>query len=284
MEILAQAAFDGMVVGAMIGLAALGLTFIWGVERFSNIAQGDTLTVAAYAALGVASLGVPLVVSAGVSIVITVAIVLATERFAFRRLAAAPRIALLVASIGVSLVYRGVVSLLFTTRLQGYDISPARAITLGFVRVSPLDIVIVATVALALAFVYGVLYRTRTGIEMRAVADLRDLARVSGIKTQRVIQVTWAVSAAVSAVAGILLAAKLGLTPLIGWNILLAAFAATVLGSIGNPVGAVVGGIAIGVITETSAVVLSPTYKQAVAFVILALLLLVRPRGLFPRS
>ena len=281
-DVLAQAALDGVVVGAMISLAALGLTFIWAVEGFANIAQGDTLTVAAYLTLGLSTAaGLSLIVSAPTAVAATVVIVLVTERLVFRPLSSAPRVTLLIASIGVALLYRGAISLAFGTRFEGYDISAQRAISLGIVRITPLDLVIIGVVAAMLALVYVVLFRTRTGMEMRAVADVPALARVSGIDSRRVLQITWGLSAAISAVGGILLGAKVGITPLLGWNILLAAFAATVLGSVGNPTGAVIGGIVLGVVTETSALFISPTYKQAVAFAILAVILLFRPRGIF---
>ncbi len=284
-DVLAQAALDGIVVGAMISLAALGLTLVWAVERFANIAQGDTLTVSAYFALGVASTaGLPLLAAAPMAIAGTVIVVLATERLVFRPLSSAPRVALLVSSIGVALLYRGLISLVFGTRLQGYDLPPQRAISLGIVRIAPLDIAILATVAILLALVYLMLFRTRTGMEMRAVADLPNLARVAGIDSRRILQITWGISAAITGAGGILLGTKIGLTPLLGWNLLLVAFAATVLGSVGNPTGAVIGGIVIGLVTEVSAVFVSPTYKQAIAFVILAAILLFRPRGLFARG
>jgi neutral amino acid transport system permease protein len=282
--ILAQAGVDGLIVGSMIALAALGLTFIWAVEGFTNIAQGDTLTVGAYFALGFnVALGLPLPAAAAAAVLATILIVLATRQLVYRPLASAPRVTLLVSSIGVALFYRGALSLIWGTRLQGYDIPAQRAISFGLFRLTPTDFVVVATVVVLLILVYTVLFRTRVGVEMRAVADVPNLARVSGINTGRVLQVTWAVSGAVTATAGLLLGAKIGLTPLLGWHILLPAFAATVLGSIGNPTGAVIGGLVIGLTTELSAAFISPTFKEAIAFVILAALLILRPRGLFAR-
>ncbi len=282
--VIAQAALDGVVVGAMISLAALGLTFVWAVEGFTNIAQGDTMTVGAYAALGIISLtALPLPLAAMLAVPLTVGVVLVTRRFVYRPLAEAPRVTLLVSSIGVAVAYRGAISLLFGTELESYRQPVQRAIPIGPLRISPTDITILVMVAILLAAVWLLLYRTRMGLEMRAVADVPALARVSGIDSERVLQATWALSGLLAAFGGILLATKLGLTPQLGWSLLLGAFAATVLGSVGNPVGAVVGGLVIGIATEVSAVLLSPTYKQAVAFVVLAGLLLVRPRGLFAR-
>jgi branched-chain amino acid transport system permease protein len=285
LPIFTQAAVDGVVIGSMIALAALGLTFIWAVEGFTNIAQGDTLTLAAYVTLGFsAGIGLPLIAAAIVGVAVTVIAVLVTQQIVYRRLSAAPRVTLLVSSIGIALLYRGIVSLIWGTSLQGFALPAQRAISFGLFRVTPLDIAIVGTVVVLLLIVYVALFRTRTGTEMRAVADLPDLARVSGIDTGKVLAITWALSGTVTAVGGILLGSKIGLTPLLGWSFLLAAFAATVLGSVGNPIGAVIGGIVLGITIELSAAFISATWKEAIAFLILAALLMFRPRGLFARA
>ncbi len=276
-----QAAADGVVVGAMVGLAALGLTLVWAVERFPNIAQGDTLTLAAYLTFGL-SVGaqLPIVPAAVLAVGGTTLAVQAAYQTAFRPLRTSPRVTLLVASIGVALVIRAIVSLVWGTRLQSYDLPVRRAISLGLFHVSLVDIVILVTVLGLVGAVYWILYRSRAGIEMRAVADVPDLARVTGIDTRRVLRFTWLLSGFVTAVAGVLLGAKIGLTPLLGWNLLLAAFAATVLGSVGHPLGAIAGGFVLGLAMELSTVFISPTFKEAIAFVILAAVLLFRPRGL----
>jgi neutral amino acid transport system permease protein len=285
LPIFTQAAVDGVVIGSMIALAALGLTFIWAVEGFTNIAQGDTLTLAAYVTLGFsAGIGLPLIAAAFLGVGVTAAAVLATQQIVYRHLGAAPRVTLLVSSIGIALLYRGTISLIWGTSLHGFDLPAQRAISFGLFRVTPLDIAIVGTVSVMLLVVYFALFRTRTGTEMRAVADLPDLARISGIDTRKVLAITWALSGAVTGVGGILLGSKIGLTPLLGWSFLLAAFAATVLGSVGNPIGAVIGGIVLGVTIELSAAFISATWKEAIAFVILAALLMFRPRGLFARA
>ena len=277
-NIFAQAIVDGVVVGSMIGLAALGLTLVWAVERFANLSQGDTLTLAAYLALGLnVGAGLPMIAAAILAIAGTVVIVQLSYIVAFRPLRSAPRVALLMASIGVGLVYRGVLSLVFGTRLQGSHSTSARDF-FGLFHVSVIDVVILATVAGLCLAIYLVLFRTRLGMEVRAVADLPDLARVSGINSGRILRITWAVSALVTAVGGILLGAKISLTPVLGWNVLLESFAATVLGTIGNPVGALIGGLVLGMATEVSTVFLNPTFKEAVAFGVLAIILLSDPR------
>ena len=125
------------------------------------------------------------------------------------------------------------------------------------------------------------LQKTKMGIAMRATADNMELALVSGIDTERVIILTWGIGGALAAAGGILYAIDVQLHPYMGWNFLIPLFAATILGTIGNIYGALVGGLIIGIAQQVSTAFLLPTYKPAVAFVLMILILLVRPKGIF---
>lgn len=283
LEIAPQLALNGIVVGATIALGSLGLTLIWGIEGFPNIAQGDMLTLGAFLTYALnAQAGMPLLLAGTLSVLLSAALVLAGYNVALRPLRES-RIALFVASIGLALAMRGLISFIWGTQFHTYRLPAMRNISLGVVRVNPVDIAVVATAAAVMALLYLVVYRTRIGIEMRAVADVPDLARVSGVNSRRVLQVTWLLAGLVTAAAGTLLGAKINVHPLLGWHLLLAMFAATTLGGIGSLPGAVVGGIALGLVMELSTVWISSTYKVAVAFIFLALVLLLRPRGLFAK-
>ncbi len=283
-EVLLQYTVNGIVVGSMVALASLGLTLIWAIEGFPNIAQGDFLTLAAYLTFTFnVFLAFPLGVAALIGIVATAGIVLLVYRVAFRPLRRSPRVALFGASIGVALAIRGMIGFIWGTELNSFRLPVMRDVSLSVVRVNPVDLAVVAAATVLVALLYVLVYGTRIGVEMRAVADVPELARVSGIDSERVLRTTWTVAGLVTAAAGVLLAAKIDVDPLLGWNLLLAMFAATTLGGVGSLPGAVVGGIVIGVAMEVSTVWISPTYKVAVAFVFLALVLLVRPRGLFTK-
>ena len=283
-EVLLQSTVNGIVVGSMVALASLGLTLIWAVEGFPNIAQGDFLTLAAYVTFTFnVFLAFPLGVAALIGIVATAGIVLLVYRVAFRPLRRSPRVALFGASIGVALAIRGMIGFIWGTELNSFRLPLMRDVSLSVVRVNPVDLAVMAAATVLVALLYALLYGTRIGVEMRAVADVPELARVSGIDSERVLRTTWTVAGLVAAAAGVLLAAKIDVDPLLGWNLLLAMFAATTLGGVGSLPGAVVGGIVIGVAMEVSTIWISPTYKVAVAFVFLALVLLVRPRGLFTK-
>jgi branched-subunit amino acid ABC-type transport system permease component len=283
-ETILQTTANGIVLGSMVALASLGLTLIWGVEGFPNIAQGDFLTLAAYLTLTFSvSLALPLPLAAALAVAATAAIVLGIYLLVFRPLRSSPLVTLLVASIGVALAIRGIIGFAWGTDIQSFRIPLERDISLHFIHLNPIDMEVVVTAAVLVGLLSLLIYRTRIGMEMRAVADVPELARVSRIDSARVLQFTWLVAGAVSATAGILLGAKIAIDPLLGWNLLLAMFAAATLGGVGSIPGTVVGGVVIGMAMELSTIWISPTYKVAVAFVFLALVLLIRPRGLFAK-
>jgi len=156
-----------------------------------------------------------------------------------------------------------------------------RAQSYPFGIVLKTDQVFIFAVAVALAaLMYLLLFHTKLGKAMRAIADNPDLARVSGIDTEQIIVRTWVVGGALVAVAGVLLAVQSQINPLLGFVILLPLFASTILGGIGNPLGALAGAMVVGIAQEVSIEYFEPAYKPGVAFVILILILLVRPRGL----
>jgi branched-chain amino acid transport system permease protein/neutral amino acid transport system permease protein len=218
-----------------------------------------------------------------ISVVATAAIALAIYFVAFRPLRNSPVITLFVTSIGVASVMRGLIGFIWGTELHEYRLPVLRNLSLGAVKVNPVDLAVLGATTVLGALLYLLIYWTRTGAEIRAVADVPELARVSGINSERILRVTWIVAGAVTAAAGVLLGAEIKVDPQLGWGLLLAMFAATTMGGVGSLPGAVVGGIVIGVAMDVSTIWISPTYKVAVAFGFLALVLLARPRGLLAR-
>jgi branched-subunit amino acid ABC-type transport system permease component len=284
LTLLLQSMVNGIVLGSMVALASLGLTLIWSVEGFPNIAHGDFLTLAAYLTFTLnVLLAYPFGIAAVLGSIIATGIVLILYRIAFRPLRRSPLVALFGASIGVALALRGMIGLLWGTEYHSFALPVMRDLSLATIRINPVDLAVVGAAMILMALLYLLLYGTRIGAEMRAVADVPELARVSGINSEWVVQASWLVAGLVTASAGILLGAKIDVDPLLGWNLLLAMFAATTLGGVGSLPGAVVGGIVIGIIMEVSTVWISPTYKVGVAFVALVIVLLVRPRGLFAK-
>jgi neutral amino acid transport system permease protein len=201
----------------------------------------------------------------------------------FRRLADRSVVALLVASIGVAFFIRAVLGVAFGHSQQVFQVPLSRPYVFGTIRITPLDLQLAVVAVVALAAVFALLYLTAIGRQMRAVADDRDLARVSGIRPGRVMVTLWLLAGGVAGVAGMMLGIKTIVTPEFGWEMLLPAFTAAILGGIGSPVGAVVAGLILGVAQEVSTPFVGFTYKIALAFVIMLAVLLIRPRGLFGR-
>jgi branched-chain amino acid transport system permease protein len=274
----------GITSGLVVGLAALALTLVFGIARFANAATGDMMTVGAYAAVVsmAASGSFTLGVLAGAAAGIVVALL--AHLLVFRRLAARAPVTSLLASIGVAFLIRAVIGVAFGHQQKVFGLPVVRPWRIFDVRVQPIDLAVVVAAAATLLVVFLILYATPIGRRMRAVADDRSLARVSGISPDRVMVTMWALAGGVCAVAGVMLGAKTVVSPEMGWDMLLPAFAATILGGIGHPVGAVVAGVLLGVVQEIATPFVGFTYKIALAFFVLLLVLLVRPAGLFGHS
>ena len=293
---------NGAVLGAIIALGAIGLTLIYGILNFANIAHGDYMTLGAYltlfivggalAALGIEGTGLgpftfgyPVLLALPVAAAAVAAVAIGLDALIYRRLRerGVNAVVLAMASLGVAIALRGLVQIVWSGDAQRLPRESKSVYHLPMdVRVPP-DAIFVAVVAVALVTaVYLILTRTKMGKAMRATADNPQLARVSGIDTRRVIRWTWAMGASLAATAGVLLAVyQAQMLPIMGWRFLIPLFAAAILGGIGNPYGALVGAFAIGVASEVSTQWINPSYKPAVAFAILIAMLLARPRGIF---
>ncbi len=280
--LLLNLAVNGMVEGLVIALPALALTLVFGIARFPNASAGDVMTAGAYAGYGGQVLfggSLLLGVATGMAAMAVLSAVL--YLLVFRKLAGRSGVYPLVASIGLAFAIRSALTLFLGHDQRVFDMPIVRAMSFGPVRMVPSDIYIAATALVAVAAVFALLHFTPLGRRMRAVADNPDLARACGISSGRVMLALWLVAGAVTGLGGVLIGLKTVVTPNMGWDLLLPAFAATILGTIGNPVGAVIGAVIIGVAQELSTPIVGFTYKIGVGFAILLMVLLVRPQGLF---
>jgi branched-subunit amino acid ABC-type transport system permease component len=291
----------GVVLGSIMALGAIGLTLLYGVLRFAHFAHGDLMTLGAYVVLllnvellpalgmpelklGPLSFGGRMLGSLVVSMGVTALVALLIDRILYHPLRArrsSPAI-LAIASLGMAFILRSLVYIVWGPQFLFYshELRPAWVLPLE-VRLKPDQVFILVMVLLLVLLLYVFLQRTKLGKAMRATADNPQLAWVCGIDTGRVTACTWGLGAALAATAGVLYGIDAQLRPDMGWSFLLPLFAAVILGGIGNPLGALVGGIILGVVQQVSTAFLLPTYKPAVAFLVLILLLFVRPRGLF---
>ena len=296
---------NGAVLGAIIALGAIGLTLIYGILNFANIAHGDYMTLGAYftlfivggalsplgiegAGLGPFTFGYPVLLALPVAAAAVAAVAVGLDALIYRRLRERGSHAVVIAmsSLGVAIALRGLVQIVWSGDAQRLPRESRSVYHLPMdVRLPP-DAIFAAIAALALvSAVYIILTRTKMGKAMRATADNPQLARASGIEVGRVVRWTWAMGASLAATAGVLLAVyQAQMLPIMGWRFLIPLFAAAILGGIGNPYGALVGALTIGVASEVSTQWMNPSYKPAVAFAILIAMLLARPRGLFGGS
>lgn len=273
----------GAVEGITIALAAVAVTLVFGIARFPNAATGDYMTLGAYAGIGVHGATGSLLLAGLGAIAATGAAAVGFYLLVFRKLAGRSVVALLVASIGIAFLLRSTLSFFLGHEQRVFQVPIERALSVGDVRINPIDLRLTAVALVTLAAVFAILHLTSVGRRMRAVADNRDLARVSGINTERVMMALWLLTGAVCGIAGIILGLKTVVAPELGWELLLPCFAAAILGGIGNPLGAVIAGVVLGVAQELSTPLVGFTYKLALAFFVMLLILLVRPQGLFGR-
>ena len=293
---------NGIFLGAIIALGAIGLTLIYGILNFANIAHGDYMTMGAYVALfilasllpqfgiegkglGPFTFGYPLLIAIPLAIAAVAALAVVLDVAIYRRLRerGVNTVVLSMASLGLAIALRGLVQMIWGGDVQRYPRETRKFYQLAMdVRVPPDAIFIAIVTVILVVAVYLVLTRTKMGKAMRATADNPNLALVSGIDTQRVIWWTWVIGAALVATAGIMLGVfQAQLLPTMGWKFLIPLFAAVILGGIGNPYGALVGAFVIGVTSEVSTQWINPSYKPAVAFALMIAVLLVRPKGIF---
>lgn len=273
---------NGLIEGFIIGLAALALNLVFAVARFPNAATGDLMTVGGYAGIALQSAGirdVALQMAAGIASCMALCFVF--YRFVFKKLQGRSMLAALLGSIGLAFMIRAVVFLAAGAEQHVFQIPLKRAIMVGGVALQPNTLWLAAVAVGCMAIVFCILLFTPIGRQMRAVADNMTLARASGINVERVMVALWLLAGAVCGVAGMVLGLNTVVLPENGWNMLLPAFAAAVLGGVGSPVGAIVAGVALGVIQELSTPFVGFTYKIALSFVALTVILAVRPRGLF---
>lgn len=291
-----QLVADGLSAGAILALAAIGMSLSMKILRFANFAHAELLTWGAYLALVVVlvggsaapippfSFGWPLLVAMAVGGVGTAALALVVDRLMFRPLRArgATPVTLIFASFGASLVLRHVLLLLWGphARYYGRELTMAVEVLPG-VRLMPDQLFVLGLAVVLVVALQAFLGYTRLGVAMRAAAESPTLARVSGVEVDRVIRYTWVLAAALAAVGGVFFGVTVQIRPEMGFNLLLPIFAAAILGGIDSLLGAVVGGLVVGLAESLSLLVVPPGYKPAVPFLILIVILFFKPTGLF---
>lgn len=282
-QVLAGIGF-GLVTAAIIALSCVALSLQFSVTRTLNFAHGEFMTLGAYAGYVAAhyfhgDLIVQLVV--GVLVGMGAAWLLNKTLFRpFARLHVSPLLVLVI-TIAASSIVQAILQVIFSPNPVNYPTKAANAYNVGPFQWTPNQIITMLLAAAVLVTLHLVLRRTKFGKAQRAVADDVSLAQTTGIRSNQIITLTWLIDGAVAGLSGVLLALQVGsFTPVLGFSFLLVVFSAAIVGGIGQIYGAMLGALAIGVVTEVSAVWVAPDYKQTMAFLVLVVVLLFRPQGI----
>ena len=288
LQVTSQVTLNALIEGSYIALGAVGLTLLFGVLRFINLAQGDLLTFAAYMTLLAGSrLHFTFWLAAAVAIAATCLLGVAMELGLLRPMrskgATVPQLLLL--SIGVGFIIRFGIQIIASAQQRIFPLDVITSYAFLDLRLGRV-LAFVGVIGIGVVVATGLLLsRTSLGRQVRALADNPRLAEVAGINTSAVIIAVWVLSAGLAGLAGVLFAAAYGsITPTLGFSIILPLFAAAVLGGIGNAYGALLGGIVIALVEEWSTLVIEARWKPAVGFVILIAVLIAMPQGLLGKK
>ena len=284
---VSQRGLNGLSLGAIYALGAVGLTLVYGILKLVNFAHGDFLTFGAYMAYLVnVTWELPLVFGIAFAIALTALLGVLLEKgmFAPMRARGAGILQLLLMTLALGFVIRYAIQFAWSTELRQLDVNRTDTVTFFGLRIGTTQLIVVIVGSVILVATGFMLRLTLLGKQMRALSDNLDLAETSGINTSRVILYTWIFAAGLAGLAGVFAGAITQLQPELGFELLLPIFAAVVLGGIGNAFGALTAGLVLGVVIEWSTLFVTPGLKLVVGFLVLIVVLIIRPEGIFGRA
>ncbi|MCI7095696.1 MAG: branched-chain amino acid ABC transporter permease [Clostridiales bacterium] len=288
MQIL-QYFINGISIGAVYAIIALGYTMVYGIAKMLNFAHGDIIMVGAYISFCVTNyLGLPAIVSVVISMAVCTVLGIVIEGLAYKPLRGAPSLAVLITAIGVSYFLQNAAQLIWSSSAKNFTsivtFAPIRLFDGKLVVTGEVLVTVLVSVVVMFALTWFT-GSTRTGKAMRAVSEDQDAAQLMGINVNRTISTTFAIGSALAAVAGVLLCSTVPtLQPTTGSMPGIRAFTAAVLGGIGSIPGAMLGGILIGIIETFAKAYISTQFSDAVVFSVLIIILLVKPAGLLGKQ
>ena len=277
----------GIVTGGVLALAALGLSLLFRTVKFINFAYGDILALGAYLTfLFNVTLGLPLLVSALLGMFFTGLVGVLIHKTVVKPLregVKAGPLTLLIATMGVAFIIRNLILILWGPEPKMYNVATQEAMNVGPFLITPIQLMAIGISLVIMVLIYLLLRYTKMGKMIRATSDNIDLARIRGIRTERVVVWTWMISAGLAGLAGVMLGLMGAVDLHMGIEMLLVIFASVIMGGIGNPYGAVAGAMIIGVAMEVSSAFGLSEYKAALAYLLMGIILLLKPKGLFAR-
>jgi len=286
-----QVLVNSVLTGSIYALVSIGLTLVYRILKFANFSHAEMIAAGAYFGFALnRSISQNILVSLIGGFVFAGAVGVASELLVFRPLRnkGAERISLMVSSIGLGLIIRHIIQQIWGSKFQWYNLN-TKTYSLRFLGaeavMTSLQVVIVVTSVIAVTLVHLFLTRTKMGRAMRATADNPSLAMACGIDVEKVLIWVWFIGAGLAGLGGVLRAADTRLVPLVGWEVLLSAFAVVILGGLGNLYGTILAAYILGFaenigVVILSALSLSTGYRPAIAFVVLIVVLLFKPTGL----
>ena len=284
---VAQTGLNGLSLGAIYALGAVGLTLVYGILRLVNFAHGDFLTFGAFMAYLVnVTWGAPLVVAVFWAMIATALLGLLFERLLWgpMRTKRAGFLQLIIMSIGLAFLLRAVYQWFWGTEIRNLDVNRSEAVEVLGLRIGQTELIVVVVGVTVLVAIGLMLRYSLLGKRMRALSDDLELAETAGIDTRRVILFTWIFAGGLAGLAGVLAGAITNIYPEMGFELLLPIFAAVILGGIGDAFGALAAGLVLGVMTEWSTLLIDARWKVAVGFLVLVIVLIVRPQGIFGKA
>jgi len=281
LDALLPSAIDGLMLGFVYGLAAMGLTLIFGVMRVINLSHGPVIALGMFVVYTLFTGPLALNPYLGIAAALVVGLVFGVVEYliAVDRVINAPELTTLLATFSVNLMIIGIATSTFTTTPRAVDISLG-SVSAGNVTVLGTHAVAVVVAIVVAAGLYGFLFRTRVGKSIRAVANNRAAAELMGIDTRRMLALAFGIGTALAMTSGGLLSTLFPFNPLSGAGYEVKSFVIVVLGGLGNPTGALLGGIVIGLLEGVTTVFIPVSWVPVLEYVIFILILLVRPSGL----
>ncbi len=300
----AQVIINSIVRGSELTLLSLGLTIVYDILKFANFAHTEFAVVGVYLALFLnMTLGLPIIPAAIIASIVTGLTSIALDRAVFKPMRNSSGIIVMVTSLGLGIAMRNSIRAIWGADAKNYSVPLQAPIITEYFRITPLQIWIILVGVAAMFSFHLMLHHTTLGKAMRASSDNPELAQASGIATEKIITRVWFIAIAFASVGGILIGLETYILPYMGFAIIVPVFCATILGGIGNPYGAMLGALVLGFaenfglyinfgailnlggILGFSKELFIPTgYKPAISFIILILVLLIRPRGMLGRK
>jgi len=280
-----QFLFSGLMIGSIYALVALGFTLIYNASDVINFAQGEFVMIGGMVTFFAVSAGIPLPIAALLALVVAIVVGIALHRLAIEPAKGASPVTLIIITIGASIFLRGIAAVVFDKNFHSYPpFAGVDPIRIGGATILPQSVIVMAGTLAIVVALWAIMSRTMVGKAMVATASNRLAARLVGINTAAIVGFSFILSAAIGAIGGILV------TPItltnydVGTLLALKGFAAAMLGGMGHPFGAVVGGLVVGLLETFGAGYISSSYKDAIAFLVILGVLFVMPQGLFGRA